>query len=95
MNKVIYSQKETNLIKKELKRILPLANIKQFIDCSGQFIALFEVDDSKVAIVKINVSLTWEDEKAGMFQLDINSTYNIEEISEVMHRTIELEISMN
>jgi len=79
------NKEELGLVVKSLKEILPYATIGQMVNGSNEFVAIVTQEDEPPLIVRLKITFIWNDKEMGDYSLKIESSHELDKISDEMH----------
>lgn len=88
-------KEELDLVVKSLKDILPYATLGQMVKGSTEFVAIVTQGDEPPLIVRIKITFTWMNKEVGEYSLQIESSHDLDKISDEMHAQKAMENLIN
>ena len=78
-------KEELDLVVKSLKDILPYATFGQMVKGSTEFVAIVTQEGEPPLIVRLKITFIWKDKEMGDYSLKIESSHELDKISDEMH----------
>ena len=83
------------MIVKSLKDILPYATFGQMMKGSTEFVAIVTQEGEPPLIVRLKITFIWMDKEMGDYSLKIESSHELDKISDEMHAQKAMEDLIN